>query len=96
MPQIAPPLPELLEMIPNRVRWTTSQCRAIVEAGVLTGRYELIEGDIIPKMGQKPSHAYVVGVLMAWLIATFNSAYVRIQLPITLAGHRRAIQRTGT
>ncbi len=85
MPQVALPLPEQPERFPNRVRWTTSQCCAIVEAGILTGRYELIEGEVVSKMGQKPPHAYVVGTIMAWLIAVFGSEHVRIQLTVDLA-----------
>lgn len=91
MPQVAPTLPEQLERFPNRIRWTTSQCRAIVEAGILTGRYELIEGEVISKMGQKPPHAYVVGAIMAWLIAVFGSEHVRVQLTIDIADSSREV-----
>ena len=88
MPQIAPPLPELPDSVTKRIRWTKSQCRAIVEAGILTGRYELVDGDIIPKMSQNPPHAFTVRLLIAWLNRVFGDAHVQCQLPITVRGRR--------
>jgi Uma2 family endonuclease len=46
-------------------------------------RYELIEGDLINKMGQKPPHAYVIAVLTSILSLAFPHR-VRIQSPIVL------------
>jgi Uma2 family endonuclease len=69
----------------NRVRWTREQCEAIRDAGILTGRYELIDGEILSKMGQKPSHAHVIRVLLAWLISIFGEQRVQSQLPILVA-----------
>ena len=46
-------------------------------------RYELIEGELIDKMGQKPPHAYVITVLTKLLGAAF-SGRVRIQSSINL------------
>src|SRR3954453_22989796 len=48
-------------------------------------RWELIEGEIISKMGQKPQHAYVLQVLTRMLSAVFPGR-VRIQSSITLPG----------
>jgi hypothetical protein len=39
---------------PQRVRWTREQASAIADAGILEGRYELIDGEILLKIGQKP------------------------------------------
>jgi Uma2 family endonuclease len=55
------------------------------EAGILTGRYELIDGEIISKMGQKPPHAYVVHLVMSWLSKLFGSDYVRIQTTLDVS-----------
>jgi Uma2 family endonuclease len=77
-------LPSPPETAPNRIRWTRQQCEAIREAGILTGRYELIDGEIISKMGQKPPHAYVVRLVMAWLARLFGVETVLIQSTIDL------------
>jgi Uma2 family endonuclease len=77
--------PDPYEAPLNRVRWTRRQCDAMREAGFLTGRYELIDGEILNKMGQKPAHAYVINRLMAWLISIFGADFLRIQLTIDLS-----------
>jgi Uma2 family endonuclease len=78
----SPDLPTRPETAPGRIRWTRQQCAAIREAGILTGRYELIEGEILVKMGQKPAHASAIVRLMTWLVALFGGEYVRIQLSL--------------
>jgi Uma2 family endonuclease len=70
---------------PNRIRWTSEQCEKVVDAGILTGRYELIDGEILSKMGQKPAHAHVIRVMLAWLISVFGAHHVQSQLPIQVA-----------
>ncbi len=84
MPQAIPPVDTCFaeNIVPRRVRWTREQCRAMRESGVLTGRYELIDGEIFDKMGQGPLHAYVIVRLMTWLVTLFGGDFVRIQLPI--------------
>jgi Uma2 family endonuclease len=84
MPQIVEPLSFAPEPAPNRLRWTRSQCRAIVEAGILTGRYELIDGEVINKMGQNPPHATAMGYLQDWAAEVFGGACVRIQSSISV------------
>ncbi len=86
MPQTLTPAPYTHEPPPSTIKWTRHQCRAIQESGVLTGRYELIEGEIISKMGQKRPHAYVITRITAWLIALFGEDFVQFQLPILLLG----------
>jgi Uma2 family endonuclease len=58
----------------------------MVDQGLLTERYELIEGEIISKMGQKRAHAIVIIRLTAWLIALFGPEFVQFQLPILVPG----------
>jgi Uma2 family endonuclease len=82
MPQILESVKYTHEPAPNPVRWTRQQCRAMLENGLLAGRYELIEGEIINKMGQKRSHALAIICLTAWLIELFGSQFVQFQLPI--------------
>lgn len=71
MPQIVEPMLDIHEPAPNRVRWTRMQCEAIREAGILIRRYELIDGEVISKMGQKPPHRLTVVLLHTWLTTVF-------------------------
>src|SRR5690348_9199516 len=82
MPQIVEPIPYTQEPTPNRIRWTRAQCDAIQEAGILNGRYELVDGEIILTMGQKPPHRLTVVLLHAWLTAVFGALFVQTQSPI--------------
>ncbi|HZT43969.1 MAG TPA: Uma2 family endonuclease [Chthonomonadaceae bacterium] len=75
-------MPQTQEPAPNRVRWTRAQCDAIVAAGVLTGRYELIDGEVIYKKGEKPQHCVTVVLLHAWLTAVFGALFVQSQATI--------------
>jgi Uma2 family endonuclease len=74
--------PEISSQQNYRKRWTVDELYKLAE--IFPGeRYELIEGDLICKMGQKPAHAYVIMVLTAVLTAAFPGR-VRIQAPIRL------------
>jgi len=84
MPQTVEPLSNGPEPTPNRVRWTRAQCEAIRDVGILDGRYELIEGEVISKMGQKPSHRMAVVLLNVWLIAVFGALFVQTQATIDI------------
>jgi len=55
------------------------------DGGILTGRYELIDGEILSKMGQKPAHAYVIRALLTWLTGLFGAEYTQIQATIDLS-----------
>ncbi len=84
MPQIVEPIAYTSEPAPNRIRWTRAQCEAIRDAGILTGRYELIDGEIISKMGQKPLHRMAVVLLHTWLAAVFGALFVQTQAAISV------------
>ena len=80
------------ETFPNRIRWTRQQCQRLVETGELVGRYELIDGEILSKMGQKPPHMLTIILVSQWLISLFSEGAVRVQGPITLTGRRRQME----
>ena len=86
MPQIIAPVSYSPEPPPNPFRWTRSRCRTAVDAKIRVGRYELVEGEVIPKTGQGPLHAFVVTRLTAWLILLFGADFVRFQLPMRMLG----------
>ncbi|HZP81575.1 MAG TPA: Uma2 family endonuclease [Chthonomonadaceae bacterium] len=85
MPVLFIEKPAPYETIPHRLRWTRQQCDMMRDAGILTGHYELIDGQIISKMGQKPPHAYVVRALLTWLARLFGAETVQIQSTIDLS-----------
>ena len=67
---LPPPSPQTAyqEPTPNRVRVTRRMCESLRNNDFLTGRYELIDGEVISKMGQNPPHAYVIRRLFSFLI----------------------------
>jgi hypothetical protein len=67
---------------PQRKVWTREEVARLGE--MFAGqRYELIEGDLIDKMGQKPPHAYLISLLNTVLSEAFPGK-IRVQLPISL------------
>src|SRR5262245_30239003 len=74
------------EIFPNRKRWTRQECARLVEIGELIGRYELIDGEILNKMGQNPPHKNTILRIMQWLMSSFGIPFVQIQMPITIPG----------
>jgi Uma2 family endonuclease len=73
-------------VLPRRKRFTRSDVARLSDAGVFEGqRYELIEGDLIDKMGQNPPHVWSVALLNVWLAKTFGGVNVRCQAPIEIA-----------
>jgi Uma2 family endonuclease len=73
-------------VLPRRKRFTRSDVARLTDAGVFAGqRYELIEGDLIDKMGQNPPHAGTFLLVRNWLIRIFGLSAVRCQLPIEVA-----------
>jgi Uma2 family endonuclease len=67
---------------PNRKRWTRHECDLLVDKELLTGRYELVDGAIISKMGQKPRHSFVVILFHNWLQALFGGLFVQCHATI--------------
>jgi Uma2 family endonuclease len=66
----------------KRKIWTREEVALLSE--LFAGqRYELIEGDLINKMGQEPAHAFLISLLTTVLSRVFPGK-IRVQLPITL------------
>ena len=74
------------ETFPNRRRWTRDECERLVKKGELTGRYELIDGEIISKMGQQSPHTIASMLFGQWLVALFGYLFVRTEKPIVIQG----------
>ena len=66
-----------------RKKWTVRDCRRMTETGLLIpGKYELIEGEIIAKMGQGRAHIAVITRILAVLTALFGAESVQSQAQI--------------
>jgi len=85
MPQLIVTPEPLPEQSPQRRRFTREECRFLTDNGLLDGRWELVDGEIISKMGQKPPHRVAVVLLTAFLTEVFDPLRVQIQLPIDVA-----------
>ncbi len=69
---------------PKVKRWTVEECENLRTLGVLQGRYELIEGMIIDKMGSGGRHAKLTTILMALLLRLFSGDQIRVQHSIRI------------
>ncbi len=69
----------------ERKRWTREECRQLMETGILEeARFELIGGDIVPKMTQHERHIYTCKQVQKALEAIFGTDYVRLAAPIAI------------
>src|SRR5258708_20528630 len=71
---------------PRRKLWTRAECEAIEAAGLLEGQHlELIEGELINKMGKNLPHVVLLRRLMNWLQRVFGDEFVYPESPIDVA-----------
>jgi Uma2 family endonuclease len=80
------PIPETADAAPVRKRFTREEVDRLDETGIFAGqRYELIDGDLIDKMGQKPPHAFTIQLIFGRLAGLFDVILVRVQHPMEAA-----------
>ena len=66
-----------------RKKWTRDEVTRLLETGIFDGqRFELIDGELIDKMGQGPRHANAVRLLMVLLTKLFGIERMLVQAPI--------------
>jgi Uma2 family endonuclease len=71
-----------VEALPRK-RFTREEFDRLIETGFFDGqRYELIDGELIDKMGQNPPHAVAIQFALVWLGTVFNLKLIRVQLSI--------------
>jgi Uma2 family endonuclease len=71
---------------PPRKRWTRQECVALETSGIWAQQHlELIEGELISKMGKKRPHTNVLIVIQDWLVRTFGAQFVNPETPIDVA-----------
>jgi len=69
-----------------RHRWTRDDVQRMLDLGLLdpSGRYELIEGEVIEKMGQNERHVFVCIQIIKALLAVFGPDRVRPAAPVNV------------
>lgn len=71
---------------PPRKRWTRADCQAFEAAGLFEGEHlELVEGELIDKMGKNRPHVNTLKVVVAWLSRVFGEEFVIQEAPIDVA-----------
>jgi Uma2 family endonuclease len=71
---------------PPRKRWTRAECAALEASGLLDQEsLELVEGELISKMGKKRPHVSSFKRLQEWLVHVFGWRFVDAEAPIDVA-----------
>jgi Uma2 family endonuclease len=85
IPSSPPPLPE-------RKRWSRAECEVLEASGLFTvERVELVQGELISKMGKKRRHSTTLVLLRNWMIQTFDFEFVETETPIDVAAEDNPI-----
>lgn len=77
----------------RRKRWTRDECQFLENAGLLKGRYELLDGEIVINMGQNSQHAITVSLVFAYLLGLFGALRVRCQATMEVRADDRVLNR---
>jgi Uma2 family endonuclease len=84
MPTAVTEIPARLD--PPRKRWTRAEYESLSSSGLLNSqKLELIEGELINKMGKKRPHVNSAAILHAWLVGIFGARMVLQESPIDVA-----------
>jgi Uma2 family endonuclease len=71
---------------PPRKRWTRQECATLEASGIWAEQHlELIEGELISKMGKKRPHTVTLVRVQAWLVRVFGEQFVNPGTPIDVA-----------
>jgi Uma2 family endonuclease len=71
---------------PPRKRWSRPECDRLEALGIFEQqRVELIEGELIDKMGKNRPHVDTLTLLFGWLIQVFGLRFVNTEAPIDVA-----------
>ena len=78
--------PQFVEEPLRRKRFAREEVNQMLDLGLFSGqRFELIDGDLIDKMGQSPAHFAAIMHIAEWLRAIFGYLRVRTQGPIEVS-----------
>ena len=82
---LTPPEPAA-PLIPPRKRWTREECALLESSGIWDQqRLELIQGELISKMGQNRPHVFLLSWMLEWLLGVFGPGRVKPNAPIDVA-----------
>src|SRR5258708_16192155 len=71
---------------PARKRWTRAECDKLEASGLLDQQHlELIEGELINKMGKRRPHVDALVLMFGWLEQVFGKRFVNPEAPIDVA-----------
>ena len=71
---------------PPRKLWTRAEYDGLSSSGLLEcQRLELIEGELIDKMGKNRPHVNSLTLLLVWLLKVFGERFVNPEAPIDVA-----------
>jgi len=72
--------------VPPRKRWTREQCAPLEASGLFEKeRLELVEGELISKMGKNRPHVNAFRLMLFWLAETFGKQFVDAEAPIDVS-----------
>ncbi len=71
---------------PPRKRWTRAECDAFQATGLWDQQhFELVEGELISKMGKNRPHVVTMNAVRGWLITVFGNPFVDTEISIDVA-----------
>jgi Uma2 family endonuclease len=77
-----PPAP----LSPPRKRWTRAECAALESSGIWDQqKLELIDGELISRMGKNRPHVNGLVMMMIWLMDAFGRDRINPEVPIDVA-----------
>ena len=77
--------PLTLKADPPRKRWTRAEYESVAETTVGQERLELVDGELISKMGKKRPHVNALMLVHEWLAQVFGARFVHPEAPIDVA-----------
>jgi len=79
------PSPQAVQY-PPRKRWNRAECERLEALGIFEQQHvELIEGELIDKMGKNRPHVRIAARLTVWLSRVFGGLRVNAEAPIDVA-----------
>jgi Uma2 family endonuclease len=87
MPTVLTNAPETPRpLVPPRKRWTREQCAALEASGLFEKeRLELVEGELISKMGKNRPHVNALALMYRRLMKIFGESFVISEAPIDVS-----------
>lgn len=83
MPVAIEPLDRIVPL-PHKL-WTRDEFEDLGRSGLIDAeRYELLEGELVPKVSKNMPHVKVCKLLAKWLLAVFGDDYIAGEVPIDL------------